>query len=117
MPFPFLLQNAHVPIPCWLKVIYYFCMDAQLYQIQKYVPEVSKKTLIRMTGSLRTACHNEMQKLKESMVLGGEVECISNVEIVESVFPKKARITEGNDIASSGCLALRNEAQIKCFWR
>jgi transposase-like protein len=88
-------QNSHVPIRSWLKVIYYFCLDAQLYQIQKYVQNVSRKTLIKMLMMLRMLCNNELDKLKEGIIFGENVECNSNVEIDESAFGKKRKNNRG----------------------
>jgi transposase-like protein len=85
-----------VPLTSWLKVIYYFSHDAQLYQIQKYVNNISKKTLIKMLTALRTLCENEVDKLKESVIFGGNVECNSSVEIDESAFGRKMKYNKGN---------------------
>ena len=82
-------QNSHVPLKVWLQVIYHFSCDAQLYQIEKYVSEVSQKTLINMLSTLREACVVDIKKDQESLVFGGDVECRSDVEFDESAFGKK----------------------------
>ena len=79
-----------------MKVIYYFSCDAQLYQIQKYVKEVSKKTLISMMAILRDVCKLEVEQMNQTLVFGGEVECISNVEIDEACFGKKRKHNKGD---------------------
>ena len=90
-----MFQNSKVPICAWLKVIYYFACDAQLYQIEHYVKEVSKKTLIKMMAKLRQICRSEVNILEETLVFGNEVECICNVEIDEACFGKKRKHSKG----------------------
>lgn len=88
-------QNTKVAISTWLKVIYYWACDAQLYQIQKYIPTTSKKTLIRMLALLRNAVANHMEKVNESLVFGGEDVHIKNTEIDEACFGKKQKNSKG----------------------
>lgn len=83
-----------MPVRVWLKVIYYFSADTQLYQIKKFVPEVSQKTLINILAKLRHKCKEEVERMRETLVFGGNVEC-SNVEIDESCFGKKRKYNRG----------------------
>ena len=73
-----------------MKVIYYFSADTQLYQIEKFVPEVSQKTLINILAKLHHKCKEEVERMRETLEFGGTVEC-SNVEIDESRFGKKRK--------------------------
>ena len=90
----FFLQNSNVPLNTWLKVIFYFSSDLQLYQMCNLIPELSQKTLILMTTKLRQKCVEEVEKMKDSVIFGGDVE-MSNVEIDESAFGKKRKNNKG----------------------
>lgn len=48
-----------------------------------------------MTTKLRTKCVEEVENMKDSLVFGGEVEIVSNVEIDESSFGKKRKNNKG----------------------
>jgi tyrosyl-tRNA synthetase len=105
-----------VPDASWVKVIYYFSHDAQLYQIHKYVNNVSKKTLIKMLTALRALCENELQKLKESVIFGGNVECNSSVEIDESAFGKKRKYNKGKKYSKQWVFGLTEKDTNKAFF-
>jgi transposase len=48
-----------------------------------------------MLAKLRNICKSEMDKIKESLVFGQNVECSANVEIDESYFGKKRKYNRG----------------------
>ena len=68
--------------------------DAQLYQIQKFIPNVSQKTLIAMLSKLRDLVGKSIEKNNDTLIFGDEVE-LKNVEMDEACFGKKSKNNRG----------------------
>ena len=112
----YIFQSSNIPLSTWLKVIYYFASDLQLYQIQNLIPELSQKTLIMMTRKLRQRCANEVEKMRNSLAFGGDVELVSNVEIDESAFGKKRKNNKGKKYQKKWVFGITERNTNKVFF-
>lgn len=110
-------QNSKISVKVWLKVIFYFSCDAQLYQIQKFVPEVSKKTLIGMMQKLRDICSIGVQKITNELVFGNDVEFVSNVEIDEAYFGKKRKNNKGKRFKKQWVFGITERKSNKVYFK
>ena len=109
-----LLQNTKVPIRLWLKVIYYFSCDAQLYQIEKFVKKLSQKTLILMLSKLRNVMAGDVEKQYEHLIFESDVHVV-NVEIDEVCFGKKTKNNRGKRFKKQWVFGIKGVEQRKVF--
>ena len=99
-----------------MKVIFYYCADTQLYQIARLVgKEASKKTLIGMLNKIRESCVQTNIFNNESLVFGGDVEMISNVEMDESSFGKKRKNNRGKEYKKQWVFGITERNSNKVF--